>query len=87
VGVTIGTLLGCLLAANIGDLLSLIEGLLGVHLFDPSVYLISVLPSKVLLADVLSVALTSLALCFIASLYPAWRAAQIQPAEALRYDI
>ena len=87
VGVTIGTLFGCLLAANIGDLLSLIEGLLGVHLFDPSVYLISVLPSKVLLADVLSVALTSLALCFIASLYPAWRAAQIQPAEALRYDI
>ena len=87
VGVTIGTLLGCLLAANIGDLLSLIEGLLGVHLFDPSVYLISVLPSKVLLADVLSVALTSLALCFIASLYPAWRAAQIQPVEALRYDI
>tara|TARA_B100000780_G_scaffold277662_1_gene248910 strand:- start:5930 stop:7177 length:1248 start_codon:yes stop_codon:yes gene_type:complete len=87
VGIAIGTLLGCLLAANIGDLLSLIESVLGVHLFDPSVYLISVLPSKVLLTDVLSVALTSLALCFIASLYPAWRAAQIQPAEALRYDI
>ena len=86
-GIAIGTLLGCLLAANIGDLLSLIESVLGVHLFDPSVYLISVLPSKVLLTDVLSVALTSLALCFIASLYPAWRAAQIQPAEALRYDI
>ena len=87
VGIAIGTLLGCLLAANIGDLLSLIESVLGVHLFDPSVYLISVLPSKVLLTDVLSVALTSLALCSIASLYPAWRAAQIQPAEALRYDI
>ena len=87
VGIAIGTLLGCLLAANIGDLLSLIESVLGVHLFDPSVYLISALPSKVLLTDVLSVALTSLALCFIASLYPAWRAAQIQPAEALRYDI
>ena len=87
VGITIGTLLGCLLAANIGALLSLIESVLSVHLFDPSIYLISVLPSKVLLADVLSVALTSLALCFIASLYPAWRASQIQPAEALRYDI
>lgn len=86
-GIAIGTLFGCLLAANIGDLLSLAEGLLGVHLFDPSVYLISVLPSRILLSDVLSVALTSLFLCFFAALYPAWRASQVMPAEALRYDI
>jgi lipoprotein-releasing system permease protein len=50
------------------------------------VYYISDLPSRLLWSDVLSVALVSLIMCFVATLYPAWRAARTQPAEALRYE-
>ncbi|MGB0669549.1 MAG: FtsX-like permease family protein, partial [Porticoccaceae bacterium] len=85
-GIFAGTLLGCLLAVFIGDIVSLIESLFGVYLFDPSVYLISALPSRLLLSDVAIVVLSAGTLSFLATLYPAWRAGQVLPAEALRYD-
>ena len=85
-GIFAGTLLGCLLAVFIGDIVSLIESLFGVYLFDPSVYLISALPSRLLLSDVAIVVLSAGTLSFVATLYPAWRAGQVLPAEALRYD-
>jgi lipoprotein-releasing system permease protein len=55
-------------------------------LFDPSIYLINVLPSKILISDILSVVSGALIVSFLATLYPAWRAGKILPAEALRYD-
>jgi lipoprotein-releasing system permease protein len=85
-GIFVGTLLGCLLAVFIGDIVSLIETLFGVYLFDPSVYLISALPSRLLVSDVAMVVLSAGAISFLATLYPAWRAGQVLPAEALRYD-
>ena len=86
-GIAIGAVVGCFLAANVGMLVTFIEGLLGMHLFDPSIYLINVLPSKILVSDVIQVVAMAFALSLLATLYPAWRAGQIMPAEALRYDI
>jgi lipoprotein-releasing system permease protein len=51
-----------------------------------SVYLMSDLPSEVRLGDVLQVSLVALVLCALATIYPAWRAARLAPAEALRHD-
>lgn len=85
-GIAIGTALGCLLAYFIGDVVGLIERVAGIYLFDPSVYLISTLPSRILLADVALVVGSAFMISFLATLYPAWRAGQVLPAEALRYD-
>ncbi len=85
-GIVAGTLLGCLLAYFIGDIVGLIEQVAGIYLFDPSVYLISALPSRILLADVAIVVGSAFMISFLATLYPAWRAGQVLPAEALRYD-
>jgi len=85
-GIVAGTLLGCLLAYFIGDVVGLIERVAGIYLFDPSVYLISALPSRILLADVAIVVGSAFMISFLATLYPAWRAGQVLPAEALRYD-
>ena len=86
IGVLSGTLLGCFVAYFIGDIVGIIEGLLGVYLFDPSIYLINRLPSRIVFNDVAAVAGIALTVSFLATLYPAWRAGKILPAEALRYD-
>ena len=86
VGISLGLLLGVTLASYIAPLTLFLEGLLGVKLFDPSVYFISELPSRLQMQDVLIVALASLVLSLLATLYPAWRASQIAPAEVLRYE-
>jgi lipoprotein-releasing system permease protein len=85
-GIAIGSVIGCMIAYFAGDIVGAIESLLGMYLFDPSVYLISVLPSKILISDVMVVICSALVVSFVATLYPAWRAGQILPAEALRYD-
>jgi lipoprotein-releasing system permease protein len=85
-GIMVGTVLGLLLAYSIGDLVAAFETITGLYLFDPSVYLISSLPSKILLADVTTVIGCALVISLLATLYPAWRAGQVLPAEALRYD-
>jgi lipoprotein-releasing system permease protein len=85
IGVSAGAFLGVLLAARIGAITLWFERLTGAHLFDPSVYFISGLPSRLLWTDVVSVAAASLFLGLAATLYPAWRATRIAPAEVLRY--
>ena len=86
IGIVIGALLGCLTAYFIGDIIALIEGVAGFYVFDPSIYLISALPSRILLGDVVMVVGSAFIISFLATLYPAWRAGQVLPAEALRYD-
>ena len=86
VGISAGALIGVVIALNIAAIANTIEGLLGVKLFDPAVYFISELPAELLWSDVLVVVLASLALSLLATLYPAWRAARIAPAEVLRYE-
>ena len=63
-----------------------VEDALGVKLFDPSVYFISELPSDLQGIDVAVVVIASLLLSLAATLYPAWRASRIAPAEVLRYE-
>jgi len=85
-GISVGALLGVTLATNISSITAFVEDTLGVKLFDPSVYFISELPSDLQWGDVLAVVLASLCLSLLATLYPAWRAARIAPAEVLRYE-
>ena len=86
VGISVGAVVGVLLAYNISPITLFVENLLGVKLFDPSVYFISELPSVLLWTDVAAVVLASLLLSLLATLYPAWRAATVAPAEVLRYE-
>ena len=85
-GVVMGGILGCLLAVFVGDIVSWLEQFVGFQVFDPNVYFISQLPSKLLWQDVAFVCFFGLGLSLLATLYPAIRAGQVQPAEALRYD-
>ncbi|MCQ4288040.1 lipoprotein-releasing ABC transporter permease subunit [Pseudomonas stutzeri] len=85
-GTLIGTVLGVLGALNISALVAWLEKISGQHIFSSDVYFISTLPSELRLEDVALVTLAALVLSFLATLYPAWRAAQTQPAEALRYE-
>ncbi|MES2089511.1 MAG: lipoprotein-releasing ABC transporter permease subunit [Pseudomonadota bacterium] len=84
---TLGGLgLGLLVAFNVGSIVSFLEHLLGVHFLPGSIYLISQMPSDPQAADVVPIALISLLLSLLATLYPSWRASRVQPAEALRYE-
>jgi lipoprotein-releasing system permease protein len=81
-----GVALGLLVAFNIDVIVPFIERVLGVAFLPGSIYLISRMPSDPRWADVLPIALVSLALAFLATLYPSWRASRVNPAEALRYE-
>lgn len=85
-GAIIGIILGLLIAFNVDDLVKWIEEFVGKTLFEPSVYPISEIPSEVLFSDVAIVAGIAFLLASIATIYPAWKAARTQPAEALRYE-
>ncbi|GHD72305.1 lipoprotein-releasing ABC transporter permease subunit [Vogesella fluminis] len=77
---------GLLLAFNLDVILPAIERVLGMRLLSSEVYLIDYLPSEVQLSDVVTIAVISLVLSLLATLYPSWRAARTRPAEALRYE-
>lgn len=86
VGTVFGTLLGLGFCWNIDGIRKLIESLTGTELFAAEIYFLSTLPAEVNPTEVFSVILMALALSFLASIYPAWRASRIAPAEALRYE-
>jgi lipoprotein-releasing system permease protein len=86
IGTLGGVLLGILLSANLESLVHGLESLLNTHFLDPSVYFMSDLPARVETSDVLRIAGTAFVLCCLSTLYPAWRAARTQPAEALRHE-
>lgn len=86
VGITAGAGIGVLLASNIAAITAAVERTLGMKLFDPTVYFISELPADLQGSDVTLVVAASLLLSLLATLYPAWRAARIAPAEVLRYE-
>ena len=85
-GVGLGVGGGLLLATHLETIVPAIEQVFGIRFLDPSIYFISELPSDPRAADIVPICLISLALSFVATLYPSWRAARIRPAEALRYD-
>ena len=84
---TLGGLgLGLLVAFNVDVIVPFIERLLGVNFLPGSIYLISQMPSDPQASDIVPIAIISLVLSLVATLYPSWRASRVQPAEALRYE-
>ena len=86
VGTIGGAVIGISFAANIENIRAVIEGLTGAEFFPPEVYFLTQLPSRLEWGDVASVIGLALGLSFAATIYPAWRAARIDPVEALRYE-
>ncbi|MEK6805699.1 MAG: lipoprotein-releasing ABC transporter permease subunit [Pseudomonadota bacterium] len=85
-GTLLGVLGGVLLALNVGTVVPWIEAMTGQRMLPPDVYYISDLPSDLKSADILKISLMSLAMGLFSTLYPAYRASKVQPAEALRYE-
>ncbi|CAO1662706.1 lipoprotein-releasing ABC transporter permease subunit [Halomonas sp. NYA30] len=86
IGIAIGVAVGVLLALTIADLIGWVEVTLGIQFLDAGVYFISDLPSRLQWDDVSRIVLAAFGLTFLSTLYPAWRAARVQPADVLRYE-
>ena len=86
VGTMAGTVIGLLFCWKIGSIQGIIEGIFGAELFAAEIYFLSTLPAKVDPTEVGFVIAMALGLSFLASLYPAWRAGRIAPAEVLRHE-
>ena len=86
VGTLAGVGAGVLVSVNIDVIVPFIERLFGIQFLPKSIYLISSLPSDLHWADVLVIGGASIVLSFLATLYPSWSAARVNPAEALRYE-
>ncbi len=86
VGTLIGAGLGIVTALNIDVIVPAIESAFNIKFLSKDVYLIPELPSDLQAGDVGSIVLMALGLSFFATLYPSWRAARVNPAEALRYE-
>jgi lipoprotein-releasing system permease protein len=85
-GTLVGLGLGLAVALNIDVLVPALEHLLGASFLPQDIYLISRMPSDPQSADIVPIALISLALSWVATLYPSWQASRVNPAEALRYE-
>ena len=86
VGTFVGLIIGLLVAHNVEAIRKGLSWLLGVNLFPSEFYFLSQLPSRVDTGDVVAVVAMSLILSIAATIYPSWRAARLDPVEALRYE-
>jgi len=86
IGTISGLLIGVVFCAYIENIRQFLSRITGTTLFDPTIYFLSQMPAKIDPYDVVSVALMALTLSFLATLYPSWRAARLDPVEALRYE-
>ncbi|MDA7972771.1 MAG: lipoprotein-releasing ABC transporter permease subunit, partial [Gammaproteobacteria bacterium] len=85
-GTIIGGALGVLTALNIETIIPALENFFNTELFPVDVYVITDFPAQMRWSDVSRVIGAALAMSFLATLYPAWRASRVEPAEALRYE-
>jgi lipoprotein-releasing system permease protein len=86
IGTMVGVVSGLLISLNLQTIVDVVQKLTGFELFSRDVYYLDRFPSQVIPADVVLVSLTAILISFIATLYPAWQASRLLPAEALRYE-
>ena len=86
IGTGAGVLLGIVVATNIAWIVALLERVLGFRFLSPDVYFISDFPSRILARDIIEIAVIAFLLAFLSTVYPAWRAAVMAPADALRHE-
>jgi lipoprotein-releasing system permease protein len=86
IGTLVGVGLGLLVAVNIDVIVPFLEHLFHASFLPKSIYLISRMPSDPRRSDIVPIAVISLVLSFVATIYPSWRASRVNPAEALRYE-
>lgn len=86
IGTLTGFVLGLVFCANIETIREWLQALTGTQLFSPEIYFLSQLPAKVDPVEVAQVVIMALALSVLATIYPSWRAARLDPVEALRYE-
>jgi len=86
IGTLAGLLFGLLIAFNIDVIVPALEHLLHASFLPKDIYLINRMPSDPQASDIVPIAVISLVLSFVATLYPSWRASRVNPAEALRYE-
>ena len=89
IGVT-GTLIGCVggftITPNLNEIVGFIESIFGITAFPSDVYYLDKLPSEIQYLDSFLIIIFSILICFLASLYPAWRASRMNPVDGLRYE-
>ncbi len=85
-GTLLGFIIGVVFCAYIEDIRVFLSHLTGTNLFSPEIYFLSHMPARVDTGEVIAVVGMSLVLSFLATLYPSWRAARLDPVEALRYE-
>ena len=85
-----GTVLGCIggftMVPNLNNIVALVEKIFGIEVFPPDVYYLDALPSQIQWFDSFMIVIFSIVICFLASLYPAWRASRQDPVDGLRYE-
>jgi len=86
VGTVAGVAFGCLFALYIDPIFAVVDRIMGGNIWDPSIRGIYALPAKLQFGDVMSAVALSLALSFVVTIFPARRAARMNPVEALRYE-
>ena len=86
IGTLVGTLAGILLAANVTTLVNHLQKLLNMQFLSSNVYFVDYLPSLIQASDIIKISSVALILSLLATIYPAWRAAKIDPVESLRYE-
>ena len=86
VGTIFGVIVGVITGLNIETLIPWAEQLFGLQFFPDEIYIITKFPAELVWDDVIKIALASMLISFLATIYPAWRASKVHPAEALRYD-
>jgi lipoprotein-releasing system permease protein len=86
VGTVVGFLLGTLICLNIESIRRFLSWLTNTELFSPELYFLSKLPADMNVKETTAVVVMALGLSLLATLYPSWRAARLDPVEALRYE-
>lgn len=85
-GTILGLILGITFSYNIGTIKNFLENITGTKIFEAAVYFLYSLPSEVRSQDIILIASLSIILCFLATIYPSYKASKLNPVDALRYE-